>query len=71
MYLDDVIDFLITFDEHLEHIEEILQIFGNARLKLQPKKLKPRVDFLGHEISEKGVDPLLDRVRAIVDFPRP
>ena len=74
VYLDDEIGFSRTFDEHLEHIKEILQIFGNARLKLQPKKchlFKPRVDFLGHEISEKGVEPLPDKVRTIVDFPRP
>ena len=33
--------------------------------------LKDKVDYLGFEVSPQGVHASLDKVRAVVDWPRP
>ncbi len=53
MYLDDVIIFSCTFDEHLRHVRDILQILKGAGLSLKLRKcnfFSDKVDYLGHVI---------------------
>lgn len=38
MYLDDIIIFSETLNEHFSHIRKVLQCFKKANLKLNPKK---------------------------------
>ena len=42
--------------------------------KIHPLNLKlvmPLVKYLGHDFSEKGIEPILDRVRVVLKFPVP
>ena len=58
VYLNDVIVFAKTFDEHLERLEAVFERLLDAGLRLKPSKcflLRTRVDFLGHVVSEEGV----------------
>lgn len=56
-YLDDVLIFSETFDQHLADLQEVFDRFRSAGLKLSPGKCSfaqnKRV-FLGHEISKRG-----------------
>ena len=73
-YVDDTIIFSESFDQHIKDIDEVLTRFHNAGLKLGPNKChfaKKKVTFLGHEVSEEGLHPPADRVRAIIDYPNP
>jgi len=58
LYLDDVVIFAETFNDHLTRLKDVLQRFRNAGLKLKPKKcqiLKQQVAFLGHVINNMGI----------------
>eukprot|EP00731_Ephydatia_muelleri_P033149 Em0025g105a len=57
VYLDDIIIFSQTVDEHLQRLRDVLQRFKDAGLKIKPSKcqlLRKSVLYLGH--IEKGVE---------------
>ena len=60
VYIDDIIIFGRTFEQHLENLAGVLRRIECAGLKLQPQKchlLQSEVQFLGHIISTKVVSP--------------
>ena len=71
VYLDDIIIFSKTFDDHLRDIREVFEIIRKANMKLKLKKCEfafDKIRYLGHYISSKGieVDPSkLDAIRRI------
>ena len=74
IYLDDVIIYSKTFDEHILRLGLVLQRIREAGLKLKPNKcqfLQSKVTFLGHVVSSAGVEPNPDNLKKIEDWPRP
>ena len=58
VYLDDVIVFSKTPDEHLERLEAVFQKLSAAGLKLKPSKctfFQTEITYLGHLITSDGV----------------
>ena len=54
VYLDDVIVFSKTYDEHVEHLDRVLTLLRDAGVSLKLAKCKffqDRVEYLGHVIS--------------------
>ena len=73
-YLDDIIIFSKTFEEHLEHVETVFSRLREAGLKLKMKKcdfLKQEVKYLGHLVSSAGVKPDPEKVSAIKNMQPP
>lgn len=73
-YIDDLLVYSRTADEHRLHFEEVLKRLKNQGLKLKLEKCffqQPRVDFLGHSINAKGITPLLSKVEGIERMARP
>ena len=73
-YLDDIIIFSKTEEEHLQHLEIIFQRLCEAGLKLKWSKcsfMKLHIEYLGHLISESGIEPMLDKLSAIKEMPAP
>ena len=73
-YLDDIIIFGATFDEHLNRLETALKRLKSANLKLKPSKCgfgKKSVRLLGHIISEKGSSTDPKNLKRIQEWPRP
>ena len=73
-YLDDIIIFSDTEEEHLAHIEEIFKRLEAADLKMKRSKcdfFKKHIHYLGHLISAGGIRPLKDKLDTIRDMPAP
>lgn len=74
IYLDDVLIFGRTLEEHNQRLKVVLQRFREAHLKLSPEKcrfLRQEVEYLGHVINEKGISPSLSKVEKIKTWPKP
>jgi len=74
VYLDDVIVFSSTLDQHLERLRQVLGRFSAAGLKLKPSKcflLQRKVAFLGHLVSGDGISTDPEKISAVVDWPEP
>ena len=74
IFLDDVISFSSSFDQHVCDLRSILTRIRDAGLKLKPSKSQlfcSEVSFLGHVISEKGVLPNPDNVQKLRDWAVP
>ena len=73
-YLDDIIIFSKTPEEHLKHIEIIFQKLKAAGLKLKESKcdfFKSEIHYLGRLISDKGIQPLPEKLDTIRNMPHP
>ena len=74
IYIDDIIVFGKSFDEHMQRIEQVFQRIKSAGLKLKPEKcnmLQKEVIFLGNVVTDKGVKPSPINITKIVEWPRP
>ncbi|KAJ8031683.1 hypothetical protein HOLleu_24949 [Holothuria leucospilota] len=74
VYLDDIIIFSKTFEEHLERLAAVFKRLGEYGLKLKPSKcefLKPSVKYLGHIVSAKGVETDPEKIEKIKNWPPP
>ena len=73
-YLDDIIIFSESEEQHLAHIEEIFKRLEAADLKMKRSKcdfFKKHIHYLGHLISADGIRPLKDKLDSIRDMPTP
>ena len=74
VYLDDVIIFGDTPEQHLLRVGKVFERLQVANLKLKPSKcrlMRRHVDFLGHVISREGVSVDPSKIRDVVDWPVP
>jgi hypothetical protein len=74
VYLDDLLLFGRTFEEHNDSLELVLKALCDARLTLKPSKCHfaaPKVRFLGHIVSEHGIEKNPEKVQAVGEFPTP
>lgn len=74
VYLDDIVVFASSLQEHEEKLREVFTRLQEFELKIQPDKcefLRNEVAYLGHIISSEGVKPNPDKVEAVQNFPVP
>ena len=63
-YLDDIIIFSNTAEEHLKHIQIVINRLKSAQLKLKKRKcsfFKKELYYLGHLLTTEGIKPRLKR----------
>jgi hypothetical protein len=73
-YLDDLVLFSATKQEHLIQLERIFQHIRHFKLRMKREKCFfgcPEVRYLGHRISAGGIVPDPDKVQAIAGMPPP
>jgi hypothetical protein len=71
-YLDDLVIYSDSFQQHLQHLHEVFTRLCKAGLTVNPTKVKfanPQLPFLGHIVSSSGVSVDPDRTEAIKNFP--
>ena len=72
IYLDDIIVFLETPQEHIKRLHGVLQKLASAGLKLKPNKcefFKKKITYLGHVVSEKGIEVDPKKTEAVWKWP--
>ena len=73
-YLDDVIIFSKTFEEHIARLQNVLQRFRETKLKIKLSKCSfcaSSVQFLGHVVDKNGIRPDKTKISKIVAWPEP
>ena len=74
VYIDDIIIFSSTFEEHLLRLSAVFDRLRNANLKLKPSKChfaRSSVNFLGFVVSAEGILPDTSKIDAVKTFPTP
>ena len=70
VYLDDILVTGTTERDHLDNLGEVLKRLENAGMRLKRSKCEfmlPAVEYLGHKISDKGLQPTEGKIRAIIE----
>ena len=74
LYLDDILVFSDTFDQMLERLGQVFDRLRKANLKLKAKKcklLKKKVIFIGHPVSEEGIETDPEKISSVIDWRTP
>jgi hypothetical protein len=73
-FVDDVLVYSRTFEEHCEHVGQLLHALHEVGLRVHPEKSvfgAGSIEFLGHVVSEYGLSPHDAKVAAIRALPAP
>ena len=74
IFLDDILIFSKTFDEHISRLTSVFKRLEQHKLKLKPSKcelFKPSVTYLGHIVSSEGIQTDPEKLLAVRDWPAP
>lgn len=73
-YLDDILVYSETLEDHLTHLRKVIDRLMSANLKLKPAKcmfMRKRVEYFGHTITASGLKPQPHLTDAVQKFPTP
>ncbi|GBN66597.1 Retrovirus-related Pol polyprotein from transposon 17.6 [Araneus ventricosus] len=73
-YLDDIAVFSVMFQEHIKHLETVLQRMQQSGLTIKPSKCKfnqSQVQYLGHIVGQGCRRPSELKIEAVKNFPTP
>ncbi|GBG68171.1 hypothetical protein CBR_g2723 [Chara braunii] len=74
VYIDDILVYNRTLEEHLFHLRTVLQRLRDHGFYAKLSKCcfaQTKVDLLGHQVSEHGLYMDDSKIQAIVDWPTP
>jgi predicted aspartyl protease len=74
VYLDDIICFSETFEQHLQRLGAIFERLVAANLLLSASKcnlFQPKVHFLGHVVGRSGIAADASKIDAVLNWPPP
>lgn len=74
VFFDDILIFSPDLVTHMAHIYSVFELSRANHLKLKLSKcflVQPKVEYLGHMVTEKGVSMDPKKAKAIVDWIRP
>lgn len=73
-YIDDILIYSRSFQEHTKHIKEVLEAIIKEGFRLKLKKCTFATDsvkYLGHIIQNNSARPMKDNLTSIQNFPTP
>ncbi|GBG87469.1 hypothetical protein CBR_g45527 [Chara braunii] len=74
IYLDDILVYSWSLDEHVEHLRTALEWLRQAKYKANRDKCEfawQELEYLGHYVTPQGIRPLADKIEAIRVWPEP
>ncbi len=74
VYLDDVLVFSNSVQEHATHLRAVLQRLLDKGLRAKRSKcefFKPEIHFLGHTVNAQGIHTQHSKISAIEAYPEP
>ena len=74
MYLDDILVFSKTWEEHVQHVHQVLETLRQHKLYANMEKCSfgmQRIQYLGYIIDKDGVHVDPEKIRVIQDWPSP
>ena len=74
VYLDDILIFSDTLEEHVKHVETVLKVLKDNNFTLAKKKCewaKTEISYLGHVIGNGEIKPDDQKISIIKDWKRP
>lgn len=73
-YLDDIVIYSQSFEQHMHHLKLILDRLYNAGLRINSDKsrfCRKELKYLGHVIGSGGIQTDPEKIRAINDLQPP
>ena len=73
-YIDDILAHTSTWQEHMVVLRQVLEAHRRGGLKIAPAKsflFRTKVDYLGHQVSSKGIEMVDRYVDLLVKWPKP
>ena len=74
LYIDDIVLYSKSPEEHADHLEQVLQKMEGAGLKVNPSKCaiaQAEVELLGYVVNDQGIRPQLKKIETIQKLARP
>ena len=71
VYMDDIIIFADSLEQHEERFQLVMDRLKKAQLKVQLEKcqfLKKQISFLGHLLAEDGIKSDPKKIEAVKNF---
>ena len=73
-YIDDVLIASTNQEEHVQHLQMVLERLEKYGVIINPAKCElgvVRLQFLGHQVDKDGIQPLKEKVTVVQNFPLP
>lgn len=74
MFFDDILIYSKTFEDHLEHIRQVLHLLAKDQWHIKLSKCRfaqNEISYLGHTVSSQGIAIDNSKVEAILSWPTP
>ena len=74
VYLDDILIFIRSWEEHLQHIQQVLNTLRQHQLYANLEKCSfgmTQIQYLGYIVDEHGVHVDPAKIQVIRDWPAP
>jgi hypothetical protein len=74
VYIDDIMVFSLTFEDHLDHLDQVFKAIGNSGVTLATPKCHfgyQSLLLLGQKVSRLGLSTHEERINAILQLDTP
>ena len=74
VFFDDILIYSKSWEEHVQHVDRVLQLLKEKQLYAKPSKCffgVKEVEYLGHIVSHRGVKVDPNKFKAMMDWPIP
>ncbi|GBG83896.1 hypothetical protein CBR_g37767 [Chara braunii] len=74
VYLDNILVYSRTLEDHLGHLRRVLETLLRAKYKANRDKcefVRQEMEYLGHFVTPEGISPLSDNIQAIQEWSEP